>query len=52
MRKKKLTVGKRTFKIIREEDYLYIDKTEYIHEMLKMEESTFYQDLTDLKNIY
>ncbi|MDR2624404.1 MAG: AAA family ATPase [Methanobrevibacter sp.] len=31
---KKLPIGRQEFKIIREKDYLYVDKTKYIYDMI------------------
>ncbi|MDR3063602.1 MAG: ATP-binding protein [Methanobrevibacter sp.] len=37
----KLPVGRQDFAIIRENDYLYVDKTKYIHEMIKSGDINF-----------
>jgi hypothetical protein len=43
--KKKLPIGIQAFSVLRNEDYLYIDKTELIHKMKSSGRIYFYQNL-------
>jgi hypothetical protein len=49
---KELPIGTQDFQILRKNNYLYVDKINHIHQMIKTEQIFFYQALIDLENPY